>query len=937
MSSRLLRRTPLVRVGAAVLAAVLTAAVLSTVAPSGAIGAGAAPDGGTVTRSEATGTVGFIGSGIDRPIDSGFSAADPAAEVAASFAMSRARDLGLTAGGTDLRTTEQHATAGGGTAVRLSQTVHGIPVLGGEFVVNLDEANNVLSVLGEASPVGAVPTTPSVAASAAASRALAAVAKSEKAAPRSFVASEPALRFYDPRLLGAPGPFQSARLSWVVEVTGQQQGVTTVDQTVVVDATRGFVALAFSNIADAKNRIVCDSDETEDEYPCTLGLAEWTETSQPAGVDPDVELAFRYAGDSYDFYAARFGRDSLDGSGLQLRSTTDYCIEDDPGTPGNQGECPYENAFWDGEQMVYGDGFASADDVVGHELTHGVTDFTSGLYYYQQSGAINESMSDIFGELIDLTNTGGTDTAAVRWAMGEDVPGFGAIRNMKDPTVFGDPDRMLSPLYFSDPSEQDGGGVHSNSGVGNKAAYLMTDGGTFNGQAITGLGIEKTAQLYYTVNTSMLVSGSDYADLANGLRQACANLATAKVKGITAADCAQVEKVLLATEMDQNPANSPTSTAKVCPGGGGPVNAYFDNLESPAGQFTTETLVPAEPASWYYPQNPNKYGTDSTYATSGSTNIWGDDDEVVTDSAIRMTSPVVVPASGYLSFAHAYGFDDDDTTSFGYDGGVVEYSSTGAGGPWKDAGGLFTGSDSAGYNGIIHSGFGNPLGGRQGFIRESNGYGASRADLASLAGQSVMFRWRIGTDNSVPDAGWFIDDVRVYSCDSTAPQTTITSGPKNKSHIKKRQPRFAFASSEPGSTFRCSVDGAGFAACATPYTTARLKDGKHSFAVAAVDTHGNVDATPATRTFTVDKKPPKTRIKSHPSSVTSSHRAAFRFDSNEKKVEYRCSLDGKKYKKCKTEPTFTVSSGSHTVKVRAVDRAGNKDQSAAAFTWRVRR
>ena len=98
-----------------------------------------------------------------------------------------------------------------------------------------------------------------------------------------------------------------------------------------------------------------------------------------------------------------------------------------------------------------------------------------------------------------------------------------------------------------------------------------------------------------------------------------------------------------------------------------------------------------------------------------------------------------------------------------------------------------------------------------------------------------------------------------------------------------------------------------------------------------------MDATPATRTFTVDKKPPKTRIKSHPSSVTSSHRAAFRFDSNEKKVEYRCSLDGKKYKKCKTEPTFTVSSGSHTVKVRAVDRAGNKDKSAAAFTWRVRR
>jgi len=109
-----------------------------------------------------------------------------------------------------------------------------------------------------------------------------------------------------------------------------------------------------------------------------------------------------------------------------------------------------------------------------------VTDFSSSLFYYQQSGAINESMSDVFGEYIDLTNTDGNDTAAVRWQIGEDVPGFGAIRNMADPTIFGDPDRMLSPFYANDPSEGDAGGVHLNSGVGNKAGYLMVDGGSFN-------------------------------------------------------------------------------------------------------------------------------------------------------------------------------------------------------------------------------------------------------------------------------------------------------------------------------------------------------------------------------------------------------------------------------------------------------------------------
>ncbi len=82
---------------------------------------------------------------------------------------------------------------------------------------------------------------------------------------------------------------------------------------------------------------------------------------------------------------------------------------------------------------------------------------------------------------------------------------------------------------------------------------------------------------------------------------------------------------------------------------------------------------------------------------------------------------------------------------------------------------------------------GNPLAGRQAFINDSNGYGASRANLSSLAGQSVMFRWRIGTDSSFGDLGWFLDDVRIYSCDAAPPNTTITSGPKAGSSVKKKR------------------------------------------------------------------------------------------------------------------------------------------------------
>ncbi len=106
--------------------------------------------------------------------------------------------------------------------------------------------------------------------------------------------------------------------------------------------------------------------------------------------------------------------------------------------------------------MVYGEGFASADDVVGHELAHGVTEHTNPGCSSGTSRAIDESLSDVFGELVDLTNGRGTDTPATRWQLGEDLPaGVGVIRNMEDPTLFNDPDRMTSPRYVTDGDQLD--------------------------------------------------------------------------------------------------------------------------------------------------------------------------------------------------------------------------------------------------------------------------------------------------------------------------------------------------------------------------------------------------------------------------------------------------------------------------------------------------
>ena len=214
------------------------------------------------------------------------------------------------------------------------------------------------------------------------------------------------------------------------------------------------------------------------------------------GTDPDADAAHQYAADTFMFYNTHHRRNSFDDSGGTILSTVHYGVG-------------YQNAFWNGSQMVYGDSMA-ADDVVGHEITHGVTEYTSGLIYYGQSGAINESFSDVWGEFIDQTNSSGNDQSSVKWLMGEDTP-LGVIRSMSNPPAYGDPDRMSSPYFYTGP--YDNGGVHINSGVNNKAAYLMAEGGAFNGRYISSIGLNKTVAVYYEAQAHLLTSGANYSDL----------------------------------------------------------------------------------------------------------------------------------------------------------------------------------------------------------------------------------------------------------------------------------------------------------------------------------------------------------------------------------------------------------------------------------------
>lgn len=707
-----------------------------------------------ISYHDETGKVRFLGTTLDHPV------APPAQlvanatpeQAARAFLDSYGQLFGTADQARDLRVSRASSAGRGRSLVRFQQVYQGVPILGGQLNVQLTDAQQVISVNGELQPDLSISVTPALSADVAQQTAIELVAKHEQRPAAELSATPPELWIYNPALLGGPGPRRST-LVWRTDVTAGE--LEPLRELVLVDAQRGNVALNFNQIAHARQRYVCDRNNVvnaNDE--CTTATAARSEGGAATGTT-DIDLAYDYAGLTYDFFFTKFGRDSLDGAGLQLRSTVRYCP--------NAANCPYANAYWNGSQMVYGAGFPAADDVVAHELTHGVTDFTSSLFYYYQAGAINESLSDVFGELIDLSydTASDNDSAAVRWKLGEDVPGFGAIRDMKDPTVFGDPDRMTSPSYTADSGEADSGGVHQNSGVNNKASYLMTDGATFNGRTVTGLGIDKVARIYYEAASNLLLSASDYKDLYDYLQQACATLTGSA--GITAADCQEVKDALDATEMNIDPPSASATEAPVCDAGQA-INLYVDNFENPSsGRWTSSATTGSN--AWFYPQNNNPFGFDATYATSGSYNLWGynlggttSSPTAPSDYTIGMTSSVTLPANAFLHFKHAYGFEDAMGTY--YDGGMLEYSTNG-GSTWNDAGALFSHN---GYDGSIAADDNNPLKGRQAFGAESNGYISSRLFLGSLAGQSVRFRFRIGTDSTFDDYGWFIDDLRVYTC-----------------------------------------------------------------------------------------------------------------------------------------------------------------------------
>lgn len=432
--------------------------------------------------------------------------------AAKNFLKQNGKLFGVTSPAVDFQLKKKNSGKGR-HSIRLTQTYEGVPVFGGEVVVQVNDDGGVEYVSAnfdrDTRDLDDKRLSPKAKLTADEAAAAAQAHYAAAADGQALTVTPPELTLFVPSLLKMQGP---KRLVWKMEIRSADE--TTVAQQVFIDAhSSGFVH-EIPLMLDLLNRNIYDHNNN---VASSAGTLVRSEGGSPAAL-AEANSAYDFLGDTYNFFFNRFGRDGIFDDGAPMYARVRYC---DPRYP-----CPLQNAYGGSSTMYFGQGYTT-DDICGHELAHGVTAATSGLIYQNESGAINESLSDVFGELVDLTNTGGTDTAGVRWRMGEDLP-IGAIRDMKNPPAFNHPDWLGSSLYHplaAVPARtNDHGGVHSNSGINNKLCYLLTDGATFRGRSITGMGINLVAALYYEATANLLISTSGWKDLANALRQAAINL-----------------------------------------------------------------------------------------------------------------------------------------------------------------------------------------------------------------------------------------------------------------------------------------------------------------------------------------------------------------------------------------------------------------------------
>ncbi len=614
------------RAAAVAAVAAFLASPASAQAPASRIGRAAFPaDALTQVQTDAaTGVPTFLAGRLSAP-----SSAAPA-DVATAFVRANAAVFGL--GSRDaVAVRETTRDDLGMTHVRVQQTVGGVPVFGGDAIVHIDRAGSVVAYSGglraEASEAQTVPALSPDAALAAARAAV----RPEAERPADDLAAWTP----EARLMVYPAEAGMV-LAYVVRI--YQDAPFPANWVVVVDAATGRVVERWNAIDTAAPGLAPVARRTDAAFPTADVASAWmtpatgtgisryngtvsigtdrvssssyrlydtsrgngirtrdaaTRTTLPGSDVTDADNAFtstttRSAIDAhwgaeqvYDYYLGTHGRNSFDGAGAAINSSVRYSRS-------------YNNAFWNGAQMVYGEGDGSQFtplvelDICAHELTHAVTERTAGLVYNREPGALNEALSDIFAVMVDRDD----------WLIGDKsyTPGTAgdALRYMDAPTRGNQPDTYANRAYAGScsPAENnDYCGVHTNSGIPNHAAYLMAQGGTKGGVTVAGIGRGDTERIWYRAVTTYFTSTTDFAGARAGTIQAAADLF-----GASSAQKASVTNAWAAVGVG-------------------------------AGGGTTPPPPPA--AQWYYeaqtlqsPHNyPNNYNASTTYTKAGAQRV----------------------------------------------------------------------------------------------------------------------------------------------------------------------------------------------------------------------------------------------------------------------------------------------------------------------------
>ena len=905
-----------------------------------------------VSVSDATGAVSFVGFEAGFHGDLMAESTAGAREKARAFVHEYSRMLGLQ-DDAEVSLVGERTDKLGQRHLTFEQSYRGVPVFAGMVRAHFEGDGRLVAVNGNLIPGIRVNPVPSRSATDAAAMAIALISGENEG--REVYARSGILTIYRTGL--ARGTDGESYLTWQIEVGNDSD----IREFVYVDAHSGKVVDRLPGIYDAMFRRAYDGGFLPNVPPDYPAGPEWVEGDPFPTGNTEMDNMLTSSKETYDYFNNAFSRDSFDDNGAIMDSIF------------NRGySCP--NASWNGTFISFCTGLTT-DDVTAHEWGHAYTQYTHGLIYAWQPGALNESYSDMWGETVDringrdtvgnsatdplrtnastctiytpqppvitinapaaiaggklagtaawgptvfnltgdvalandgvaidagatlsdgccaasagfvcgvnswpnaaqiagkialvdrgtcgfvikaknaqnngaigvivannttgivnmagadatatvpalsigqadgaaikaqllsttvnatLTRVAGTGTdASSRWLVGEDDtnPGlFGALRDMYAPPCYFNPAKVSDAFYGC--GAADNGGVHNNSGVPNHAYALIVDGGTYNGQTITGIGLTKTAHVYYRAMTVYQHPTSNFIDHANAVEQSAADLLGVNLpdlvtglpsgQAISAGDITQIQKAMLAVEMRTPPTqcnfqpvlgqNPPADPA--CGAGTARVNLLVEGFEGSTAGWTisrddvgagnnepdwtvSSTLPDGRAGKAFFAEDPNIGGCSAS------------DDE----SGVRhLTSPAISLPVG--STGHTVTFTHWVATELGFDGGQLRISVNG---------GPFTVVPQANFLYNAHNvvlqtagqGNTNPQAGQRAWSGTDAGavdgtWGKSIVSLAGLAtaGDSIQLRWDMGTDGCGGTTfGWYVDDVTVYACLPTANPT----------------------------------------------------------------------------------------------------------------------------------------------------------------------